>query len=375
MTDASGSGLPPTDVAAGTPSGGASRLILTIATKIPVTLSIVALLLIVGVASAGLWSPFELSSAWDVFAYGLPAFEAGRWWTPVTGTFFVNQPWVYALTITSFWGLAYLEYRRGSRVALAYFTIGQLFSVLATAVILWVFALTPWPWAQLQSQMLDVGPSGGAFAGIAAAVGLFVAPWRVRGWAVLLSFLFVALVFWGNIADLSHVLAVVLVLAVDRTLRVRRTTMREQRLIAYLALLVLGAIEILALLLPTNGPFGSSASGSGSIWDVALDVVVIVLVANGLRHGRRWAWVVSVILAIVNLLTGALILLVVALAGWDETRTGLDGDPTVSLASSATWLLMFAYLIWVRGAFRPRRKASVGTKPGPTVDEVKNELR
>ncbi len=141
-------------------------------------------------------------------AYGLPALEEGRWWTPITGTFFVNQPWVYLFTISGFIGMAYLECARGSRVALAYFGIGQLFAVFARALLSGLGALLPWPWAQAQAPLLDVGPSGGTMACIAAAVGLLVAPWRVRAWLVLLAFVFVALLFWGALADLEHVLAV-----------------------------------------------------------------------------------------------------------------------------------------------------------------------
>ncbi|MAB19616.1 MAG: hypothetical protein CMH33_01575, partial [Microbacterium sp.] len=99
----------------------------------PATLTFIGVILIVGVVWGGLWSPFEENDLFDAVAYGLPAFAEGRWWTVVTGTFFVNQPWVYIFTISSFAGMAYLEYRRGSRVALLYYAIGQAFAVLATA--------------------------------------------------------------------------------------------------------------------------------------------------------------------------------------------------------------------------------------------------
>src|SRR5690606_10181688 len=99
-----------------------SRLV-TVLSRLPATLSLVAAIIVVGIVSAGLWSPFEDSPAWEVVAYGLPALDAGRWWTPITGTFFVNQPWVYVFTISSFAGMAYLEWRRGWRSALGYFWI------------------------------------------------------------------------------------------------------------------------------------------------------------------------------------------------------------------------------------------------------------
>ncbi|HWM16113.1 MAG TPA: hypothetical protein VNP97_05940, partial [Microbacterium sp.] len=87
-------------------------LVLTVVARIPATLTLIVVLLAVGVVFAGLWTPFEDSPLWETVAYGLPALIEGRWWTPITGTFFVNQPWVYILTIAGFIGMGYLEFRR-----------------------------------------------------------------------------------------------------------------------------------------------------------------------------------------------------------------------------------------------------------------------
>ncbi|GAA3637243.1 DUF2156 domain-containing protein [Microbacterium awajiense] len=358
-----------------TTTRGAGRLILTVLGRIPATLTMVAAILVVGVVSGALWSPFRDSGAWETFAYGLPAFEAGRWWTPITGTFLVAQPWVYVFTIAGFVGMGYLEYRRGWRVAAAYFAIGQLFAICATALLLWVFALLPWPWAQAEAGMLDVGASGGTMACIAAAISLFVAPWRVRAWLVLIAFVMVALLFWGNLADLEHAMAVLLVLAVDRSLRPQRATVREQRLVAFIALLTLGAIEIIVLFVPTSGPFGSSEPASGSFVDILIDVVVIALVANGLRRGRRWAWVVSIILSAFNLLGVTAIIVVAIVLGWAVLADGALSDPTVTLATGVLWLPMLVYLIWVRGAFAAHRRSTLGEHPAPDRDDVKKALR
>ena len=181
----------------------------------------------------------------------------------------MNHPVVYIFTIASFVGMAYLEFRRGSRVALAYFGVGQLFAIFGSALLLWLFAFLPWPWAQQEALALDVGPSGGTMACIAAAAGLLSAPWRVRAWAVLLGFTVVTLFFWGSLADLEHALAVGLVLFVDRSLRFQRTTVREQRLIAFVSVLVVLAIEVLTFLVPTDGPFGHTDATDGSIIDIA----------------------------------------------------------------------------------------------------------
>ena len=349
------------------PSLGALR-------RVAATLTTMLVIVGAGIIWQGLWRPFEDSSTYDVVAYGLPALSAGRWWTPFTGTFFVNVPWVYLFALAGFVGMAYLEYRRGWRIALGWFWIGQLFAVLASALLLLLVSQLPWAWAQTEAAALDVGPSGGTMACIAAAVGLLVQPWRVRAWLVLLGFVFVALTFWGELADLEHALAVLLVLFVDRSLRIQRTTIREQRLIAYIVVLVIAAIELITLLVPTDGMFGPTEAAAPSLLDVALDVGVILLLANGLRRGRRWAWGWTVGYAVLNVVTGALLVVVVA--------TGLaarSGVPVVglgvSVATAVLWLLLLVYLIAVRHAFRARRKSPLGGQPPPTVADVKAALR
>lgn len=342
--------------------------------RVRVTLIAILVLLVAGVAGAGLWSPFAQSPAWHWLAYGLPAFEAGRWWTPLTGTLFVSVPWAYLFTIAGFWGMAYLEYSRGWRVAVAYFAIGQLFAIFGAALLVWLFTLTPWTWGNEAAELLDVGPAGGTFACMAAAIGLFVSPWRVRTWLVLLAVLFVALLFWGSLVDIEHALAVLLVLFVDRSLRIQRTTVREQRTIAFVALVTLGAIEIIVLLVPTSGPFGPANPASGSFVNVVTDVLLIVLLANGLRRGRRWAWVGTIAVGAFNLLGAGAIIAGIALVGWSEVEGVIDGDPSLSLATATLWLGMLVYLVWVRRAFHARRRTHLGRQPAPDVAEVKDVI-
>lgn len=343
--------------------------------RMPATLTFVALILVVGVVWQGLWRPFEDSALFADVAYGLPQFAEGRWWTPLTGTFFVNQPWVYLFTLSGFWGMAYLEYRRGSLVAVAYYAVGQLFAIFATALVLLVLSQFPWEWATTQAQALDVGASGGTMACIAAAVGLFRAPWRVRGWLVLLGFVFIAMLFWGTLADLEHLLAVLLILVVDRSLRVRRTTVREQRLIAVISVLVLGAVEIITVLVPTNGPFGPTEPASGGFIDLAIDLVVIAVLTSGLRRGRRWAWIVALLLGAFNVLLAALIVALITITSQAEVDLRWDGETELALANGFLWLLVMVFLVTVRGAFRARRRSTLGASPVPDVDAVKDALR
>ncbi len=348
--------------------------LVSVVTRLPATLALIAALLVTGVVWGGLWSPFADDPLFEWVAYGLPALVEGRWWTPITGTFFVDHPAVYPFVIASFAGLAYVEHRRGSVVALAYFGIGQLFAIFASALFLWIASMLPWPWAQIEATMLDVGPSGGTMAGIAAAAGLLASPWRVRAWLIVLGFSFVMLFFWGSLADLEHAFAVLLVLFADRSLRVQRTTVREQRLIAFVAALVILAVELLTLLVPTDGPFGHTDAADGSFLDVAIDVAVIAALATGLRRGRRWAWIWTIVLAAVNVLTGVLLVVGVVVLGASAVDEQV-GDHNVALAQSAMWLLLLVYLVWVRRAFRARRSSTIGVAPAPSVADVKAALR
>ncbi|WP_447948468.1 bifunctional lysylphosphatidylglycerol flippase/synthetase MprF [Microbacterium maritypicum] len=349
--------------------------VMAVVRRIPATLTMVLLIIAVGVVWSGLWAPFEDTALFQTVAYGLPNLADGKWWTPLTGTFFVNQPWVYLFTIAGFWGMGFLEFRRGSRVALAYYWLGQLFAIFATALLLYVLSQSPWAWAAEQAQALDVGASGGTMACIAAAVGLFRPPWRVRGWLILLGFVFIAMLFWGKVADLEHLLAVLLILVVDRSLRVRHTTVREQRLIAVVAILVLGAVEIITTFLPTDGPFGPTDPASGGFIDLAIDLVVILVLVNGLRRGRRFAWVLAILLGLFNVSGAALVLTLIIITSQAELDLRWDGETELAMANGFLWLIMLVYLVWVRRAFRAKRRAKLGIQPAPNVDDMKRELR
>ena len=310
--------------------------VVTAARRLPATTVLALVLLGVGVASAGLWSPFAASPLHDTVAYGLPALEAGRWWTPVTGTFFVSVPWLYAPVIVGLVGMGFLEFRRGSRVAASYFVGGQLGAVLGASLVLWLAALLPWTWAQEQAGSLDVGPSPGVIACLAAAVSLLPSPWRLRAWTVLIAVLSVTFLYWGSLNDLEHVLAAALVLIVDRSLRPQRVPVREQRLIAFVVVCGLGAIDVLTYLSPTTGPFGSSEPVSGSWVDVAVNTVVVLVVANGIRRGRRWAWVLLVAYGILNALLLVLVALLIVAIG-PRMIPPPDPAPFVTMELSGTW--------------------------------------
>lgn len=346
-----------------------------IARRMPATIALVIVLLVLGLVSGALWAPFRNSAGWQIWSYGLPALEQGRWWTPVTGTFFLSSPWMYPIALAALAGMAYLEYRRGTRTTLAYVAGGQLVAVLGAAFLLWALTFTGWPWALAEAQVLDVGPAGAAIACIAAAIGLLPEPWRLRAWLVLLSYVSVTILFWATLSYLGQLLAVLLVLGVDRSVRIQRASAREQRLIAFVALLTLAVIQIVVLIVPTRGPFGENSPEAASLIDVAFDLTTSLLIANGLRRGRRWAWVWALVLAGLNILGIPFIVLAVGAVGWDEVEAALGGTPSLSIATILLWLFLLVYLVRVRRAFQARRRSKVGTHPRPTVADVKGTLR
>lgn len=363
---------PTTDV----PAPPATPAVWSVVRSMPVTITLVLVLLAIGLVTGTLWSAAADAPWFEAVAYGLPAFEAGRWWTPITGTFFVTQPLVFVPTILMMVGLGYFEFKRGSARALLYFGVGQLFAILATAGFLALARLLPWPWAIIEAQMLDVGPSGGAMAGLAAAAGVLIAPWRQRAWLVMLTYALISLLFLGRIADLEHAFGIGLVLAVDRTFRIHKTTVREQRLLGEFAVYGIGALQLFTYLVPTYGPFGPTEPLTGSWIDVAIDAAFLVLVGAGLRRGRFWAWVVGMVLASVNIVVAVVFF---GLARFSPEFFGAVeaavGDTDARLAASALWIVLLVYLSVTRGAFRVRRRTSIGSRAPARVDEVRDLVR
>lgn len=345
--------------------------------RIPATLSMIALIVAIGLIFGTFWNPLvDQTELFNTVAYGLPALQQGLWWTPITGTFFAITPWAYLITILAFWGMAYLEYKRGSGVALLYYWGGQLFAVLVSALLLWSLAsLFPgFAWAQLEATMRDVGASGGTMATIAAAVGLFVSPWRSRAWIALLAFVTIALVFWGSLDDLEHFLAVILILVVDRSMRVRNNTAREKRLIAWVFLVFIGIFQLIVLFIPTAGIFGATEPWAGSWVDLTIDVVVIALLVRALQLGRFWGWLLALILSAVNIFTSFLVALIVLVAGRHTAVDILGGAPELSIATGLLWLTLLVYLIMTRSSFRSHRHSRLGIGDAPSREEVKEML-
>ena len=69
--------------------------LLDIVRRVPYTVSVVFVMVVLGLVSQAFWRPITESGWWPNVAYGLPAFEEGRWWTPISGAFFARMPMQY----------------------------------------------------------------------------------------------------------------------------------------------------------------------------------------------------------------------------------------------------------------------------------------
>jgi len=311
----------------------------------PATTTFVLVYLAAGVASGALWSPLRDQPWYEWVAYGVPSFEAGRWWTPVTGAFFSEVPWHYApVTILMLASMGWLEHHRGARWAVGGFWLGQLAGVLASAALVDALRLTGWSWPERLASALDVGPSCGLLVVTALSIASMRAPWRFRGRLLLGGLLLVLLLLEGTLADLEHAVSAGMVLIFGFG-RGQRATVHEWRIVGFGAVAAIGVMQLVAALVPTEGPLGATEPGDAAWWDIAIDVGLVLVIGWSLLHGRRWAWVIAIVLASFNVLEA-----VYALTVLNGDLSAFDGAG-IAAAASLLWLVALALLVAGRDAF------------------------
>src|SRR6476620_12799457 len=116
------------------------RPLLDIVKRVPFTVSIVVVIVVLGVVSQAFWRPISESGWWPHIAYGLPALEEGKWWTPISGAFFARIPAQYIPVLGGYILMAgFAEWRLGTRWAVITTWAGQLFGTLGAAALLAIF--------------------------------------------------------------------------------------------------------------------------------------------------------------------------------------------------------------------------------------------
>jgi phosphatidylglycerol lysyltransferase len=362
-----------------TPAPAHSRnAVSTILRTIPFTTAMLLLIMVIGVATGSLWVPLFERSWFEDVAYGLPSLTEGAWWTPVTGSFLALSPVFYLPVLASF-GLfvGFTEWRLGTARTALICVGGQLAAVLAASGTLVVLRFNSWAWAEALETARDAGFSAGALASITVATAAMRPPWRLRIRAALCVYVLVSFLFLGSLADLEHLWAVGLALPLGRHLvgtdamdgagGRRMLSRREWRLLAATGLALIAAAELVLLIYSGHGPLGGVGGAKASVGGVVVDVVVIALILDGLRKGRRWAWWCGVVLGGLNTVA-ALVLAVDGLSGREGTA--------IAVAAGALWLAELVVLLIGRRAFRApsRRRLGRRMRSERTDQEVVRDL-
>lgn len=328
------------------------RSVLSIAHRIPFTLVVTVLLLATAAVTGTLWQ-----SVWDKpwfteVAYGLPAFEAGRWTGLATGTMFAISAIGVTLAFALMCGFA--EYRMGTWRTVLTFVLGQVIGVLAAAALLAVVRGRGWYWADETAGLFDVGSSAGGMAALSAATATLTSPWRGRARFLIVMYSAVSFLYVGAIWDLEHGIAVVFGLLIGPVLFGRRPQLpswhgsrREWRLLAaaYTFFVALGSL--VGAVLPASGPLAEPSDATDTDGPGLLGIILVVLLllwSDGLRRGRRvaWRWVLGL---------SVLVVLGAALPAYtaDSIYTGL------------LMAILVVILILGRDAFTARGNRRMGT--------------
>ncbi|WP_434219665.1 bifunctional lysylphosphatidylglycerol flippase/synthetase MprF [Amycolatopsis nalaikhensis] len=344
--------------------------------RLPFTSGVTLAMLVLAVATGALWNAAEDRAAYPFIAYGLPSLEEGRWWTMLTGPFFAVIPWYYLPMVGSFALFAgFAEWQLGTRRAMAVTIGGQFAAVLVSTQFLALCRNSGWLWAERVAGSLDVGFSGGALAAVAVASATLRPPWKLRLRAGLCVYAGVAIVYVGTLADLVHFFALLLAIPLgNKLVGTRRAASagpnpREWRLLVVAGLLLLTIAEFVMVLVPGDGPFGSTEGVTLSAPELAVLAIVVVPMINGLRKGSRVAWRWAVALSAFVTLQGLVVVTFAGLAdlfGADYDTDGL----ALFFVDNLLWTVELVVLIAAQHAFRVpsrRRLRRHAQGPGPAL--------
>lgn len=281
----------------------------------PATSAIVIVALGVGVATGALWSDVSGNEKlYDSVAYGVEPLRDGRWWTFFTGAFFVPELMLY-IPVLGFLVVAASIYERrvGHWQTLVVVVLGQVAGSMLTAFFLWGFRDSSWTWAAYLARTVDVGISAGAFAVLGALTAVMQPVWRTRLRVAVSAYLFAMVLRSGLLWDVEHFASWVLGMLAGPFFAGRLPERpqvhfgrRTQRAVIALVLAVLAISTLVEAVFPGNGgPFNDGREPfTPSHVTLALVVtsLITLLLADGLRRGRRLAW------WIITVLTGLTVL-------------------------------------------------------------------
>ena len=346
------------EIDAGT--GGRRTQAVAVLRRLPFTATVVALMLVLGLVTGTLWNALESRPLFLDVSYGLPAFQLGQWWTVVTGAMFALTPAQYVPVAGGFAVLVgFAEYTLGTRRAAVAAIVTQAIAILGAAAVLWLLtSTTEWAWALRIADDRDVGFSAGALGAVAAATVALRPPWRARLRLLVATYAVLFFLYSGVLWDLEHLIGVAVGLAVGPLLlgrppriRLPRATHREWRTIAALTFALSAVIRLMLWFFPADGPLGAT-SDDDSAWGALVTALISLLLANGLRKGKRisWRWAMS----ITSVFLGVLLLGSIAVL-LDPVENDLDvgdgGLPAI-VVDLLLWVVQFVVLLLGRDAFR-----------------------
>ncbi len=366
------------DPAAPSPLARAGGLVTTVARRLPVTTVFVAALIVTGVVFESLWRHAGQASWFEGVAYGLPALEAGRWWTLGAGPWFGLTPLQHvSLILLAGLGIGVGEWLLGPLRVLIAAIGGQLIGVLGAIAVIVPGDAAGWAWASELSVVLDVGCSTAVIAVLAAATATLVSPWRLRARAILYGYVIVSFLFVGSLADLTHLIAFVVFLLIgerffsrgERGLRPR--TRRETRLVVSAGMWFIAAVHVVVYFIPSEGPLGPTEADDVSLVSMLASVVVAAVTAELLRRGYRIAWGVALAYALFTTVSTLVVTVLVVAADFESLGA-------VTLGTGLLWAGEAVLLITGRNAFgvRLRRRVTGSTvHPADVVNRVRTLIR
>ncbi|WP_062314247.1 bifunctional lysylphosphatidylglycerol flippase/synthetase MprF [Demequina rhizosphaerae] len=319
-----------------------------LARRLPGTITVTVVVLVVGALTGALWNPAEESGLVDRWGWGLDAFADGHWINLLAGAAIAPEPWMYALILGTFCvGGGFLELRYGTvRMLLA--VLGtHIVAVLGTALLLLGLGALGVGWAETLAHVPDVGLSNGGFGALGAATAGMPLLWRRRVRLVGSLYCIAMILYAAEIWDFTHAIAFWAGLLIGPWIvgRARepfdwRFGPQEVRDTAAVILAFGGLHQLLTRIWPGEGgilEFGGTADDAGlTTLGLVGSAVISLAFAYALHRGRRGAWWFVVVLTVLALLAS---LLVVAVG---------EGTPSIVLDLALDAALLVLLIGWRR---------------------------
>ncbi len=329
------------------------------ASRSPVTLAIVIIMWVAGALTGSLPEGANDDLQFHVGA-GVPPFSAGYWWTPLTAAFFATDLVTYVLVTVLVLIVGSLVERRWGSIRMLWLT--AVIQVLGVAAGVGVVALSNnvfhGEWSNYLALDFTVGATPLVAGLLMAFSGGLSALWRRRIRLTVLTLCLVALLYGGQLQDVLRLSTAIVGLLVgalflhtgERHLVIHSSRRETRVLVAMvIAATALGPI-LIAITGEVEGPFSALADlyiGQAVLGDTsrdAADVVIglvpallVLVLAAGLRRGRRFAWWAAFVLHVVLLVVGTTY-------GISYYEWAVDNDQLDEGFNYVTWLLPLVLL-------------------------------